>query len=326
LWPVLERLPPQRHPAVIVGTNQADDSAVVRVTDDIALVLTLDFFPAIVDDPYVFGQIAAANALSDVYAMGGKPITALNIVCFPEGTLPLDVLGEMLRGGADKVNEAGAVVVGGHTIKDSEVKYGLSVVGFVHPDRLLRKGGVENGDLLVLTKPLGTGIYSTALKNGALGAAREKLFYDVMSALNRAASEGLHDLGAHACTDITGFGLLGHALEMARASNVTLRIDAAALPLLPDALDLAGRGFLTGGGMSNREYVKEDLAIEGTLPSALEMTLVDPQTSGGLLVALPPDAARRYLKVLAKRGVREAAIVGEATAPGDRRLVIAAGG
>jgi selenide,water dikinase len=325
LWPVLDRLPPQNHPAVIVGANQADDSAVVRVTDDIALVLTVDFFPAIVDDPYVFGQIAAANALSDVYAMGGKPITALNIVGFPEGKLPIEVLGEMLRGGADKVNEAGAVVVGGHTIKDNEVKYGLSVVGLVHPDRVLRKEGAENGDLLVLTKPLGTGIYSTALKNGALGGAREKLFYASMSELNRAAAEGLYDFGAHACTDITGFGLLGHALEMARASNASLRIDVRALPLLPDAAELAGRGFLTGGGMSNREYVKEDLAIEGKLPGALEMILVDPQTSGGLLVALPPAAARRYLEALAKRGVRGAAIIGEATAPGDARLVVEAG-
>ncbi len=324
MWPVLERLPPQSHPAVIVGTNQADDSAVVRLSDDIALVLTLDFFPAIVDDPYTFGQIAAANALSDVYAMGGKPITALNIVSFPEGKLPLDVLAEMLRGGADKVNEAGAVIVGGHTIRGSEVVYGLSAVGLVHPERILKKQGIENGDLLVLTKPLGTGIYSTALKNGALGAAREKLFYAAMSTLNRAAAEGLHDFGAHACTDITGFGFLGHALEMARASNVSLRFDAAALPLLPDVVDLVGRGFLTGGGMSNREYVKEELAVEGKLSGELEMILVDPQTSGGLLVALAPDSARRYLDALAKRGVRDAAVVGEATAPEDKRLVVMA--
>ena len=296
----------------------------MRLTDEIALVLTLDFFPAIVDDPYVFGQIAAANALSDVYAMGGKPITALNIVSFPEGKLPLDVLAEMLRGGADKVNEAGAVIVGGHTIRASEIMYGLSVVGLIHPERVLKKGGIENGDSLVLTKPLGTGIYSTALKNGALGPEREQFFYEVMSNLNRVAAEGLGDFGAHACTDITGFGLLGHALEMARASNVTLRFDAAALPLLPDAAELAGRGFLTGGGMSNREYVKEDLAFEGAMPGGFEMILVDPQTSGGLLVALAPDAARRYVETLGRRGVRDAAIVGEAIPPGDKRLVVAA--
>jgi selenide,water dikinase len=289
-----------------------------------ALVLTLDFFPAIVDDPYTFGQIAAANALSDVYAMGGRPITALNIVGFPEGKLPLEALGEMLHGGADKVNEAGAVVVGGHTIRDTEVKYGLSVAGLVDPRRILRKEGASNGDLLILTKPLGTGIYSTALKNEALGPMRERHFYAVMSALNRAAAETFVEFNAHACTDITGFGLLGHALEMAQQSDVSLRIDAAALPLLPDVADLAERGFLTGGGMSNREYVREHLAIEGTLSSVLEMILVDPQTSGGLLAALSPADARRSMAALGKRGVADAVIIGEVTAPSEKRLVVIA--
>ena len=219
---MLDTLPPQCHPAVIVGCNQADDSGVVRLSADTALVLTLDFFPAIVDDPYTFGQVAAANALSDVYAMGGKPLTALNIVGFPEGELPLEALADLLRGGADKVNEAGAVVVGGHTIRDSELKYGLSVVGLIHPDRILLKEGARNGDVLILTKPIGTGIYSTALKNGALTGRQEKLFYRVMSQLNRNAAEGMYDFGVRACTDITGFGLLGHALEMALASDVSL--------------------------------------------------------------------------------------------------------
>lgn len=322
MWPVLEKLPPQRHPDVIVGANQADDSAVVRVSPEIALVLTLDFFPAIVDDPYVFGAVAAANALSDVYAMGGRPITALNIVGFPEGAMPMEVLGELLRGGADKVNEAGAVIVGGHTIRQAELTYGLSVVGLVHPDRVLRKEGAQNGDLLVLTKALGTGIYSTALKNGALDARQEKLFTAAMTSLNRDAAEGLYDFGAHAVTDITGFGLLGHAMEMAEASRVSLRIDPAALPLLPDAVELARRGFLTGGGMSNREYVRERTAFEAPVEPAFEMILHDPQTSGGLLVALPPDRARRYLAALRKRGLADAAVIGEATAPAETRLVI----
>jgi len=320
----LKTLPPQCHPAVIVGCNQADDSGVVRVTDDTALVLTLDFFPAIVDDPYTFGQVAAANALSDVYAMGGKPFTALNIVGFPEGDLPIEALGELLRGGADKVNEAGAVVVGGHTIRDSELKYGLSIVGLIHPDRILRKGGAQNGDLLILTKPVGTGIYSTALKNGALTRRQEKLFYGVMSALNRDAAEGMYDFGVHACTDITGFGLLGHALEMALASDVSLVMNLRDIPLLPGALKLSERGFLTGGGMSNREYVKDEIVFEGRVSPALEMLLYDPQTSGGLLVAIPRKKAVRYLAALKRRRVDSAAIIGEVEAPADARIILRA--
>jgi selenide,water dikinase len=319
---VLKTLPPQCHPAVIVGCNQADDSGVVRLTAETALVLTLDFFPAIVDDPYTFGQVAAANALSDVYAMGGKPLTALNIVGFPEGDLPLEALGELLRGGADKVNEAGAVVVGGHTIRDSELKYGLSIVGLIHPGRILRKEGARNGDVLILTKPIGTGVYSTALKNGALARRQEKLFYRVMSELNRNAAEGMYDFGVRACTDITGFGLLGHALEMALASDVSLVLNVRDVPLLPGALRLSSSGFLTGGGMSNREYVKDEIAVEGRLAPALEMLLCDPQTSGGLLVSIPRKKAGRYLAALKRRGVNSAAIVGEVEAPTDKRIVL----
>jgi selenide,water dikinase len=322
LWPVLESLPQQCHPDVIVGCNQADDSAVVRVNDETALVLSVDFFPAIVDDPYIFGQVAAANALSDVYAMGGRPITALNIVMFPHDDIPLDALGELLRGGAEKVNEAGAVVVGGHTIKGAELMYGLSVVGLIHPDRILHKEGAENGDVLILTKPLGSGIYSTALKNGALSARREKLFYRMMAALNRDAAEGMYGFGVRACTDITGFGFLGHALEMARASNVSFRIDTRALPLLPGALELSKRGFLTGGGLANHEYVKEDLAVEGGVSPPLMMLLCDPQTSGGLLVAIPRRKAARYLSALKRRGWEGAAVIGEVEAPSEKRLIL----
>jgi selenide,water dikinase len=319
---VLESLPPQCHPDLIVGCNQADDSAVVRLTGDTALVLTVDFFPAIVDDPYTFGQVAAANALSDIYAMGGRPFTAMNIVGFPAGKLPPDVLGELLRGGADKVNEAGAVIVGGHTIRNSELLYGLSVAGLIHPDRILRKEGAKNGDVLILTKPLGTGIYSTALKNGALSPRREKLFYHSLSALNREAAAGLYELGADACTDITGFGLLGHALEMARASGVSMRINVRALPVLPGALELAKRGFLTGGGLSNYEYVKDDTVFGKGVHPALEMLLCDPQTSGGLLVSMSRTGAKRYLAALKKRGVSWAAVIGEVEAPSDRRLIV----
>lgn len=321
---MLKTLPPQEHPDLIVGYNQADDSGVMRVADDAALVLTVDFFPAIVDDPYVFGQVAAANALSDVYAMGGRPIAALNIVTFPEGSLPLEVLGEMLRGGADKVNEAGAVIVGGHTIRGSELTYGLSVTGLIHPDRILRREGARNGDVLILTKPLGTGVYSTALKNGALSPRREKLFYGSLATLNRAAADGMHEFGANACTDITGFGFLGHALEMARASNVSMRIRVGALPFLPGALDLAKRGFLTGGGLSNHEYVKDDVVFEGRISSPLQMLLCDPQTSGGLLVSIPRAKSARYLAALEKRGVKSASVIGEVEAPSDKRLILGA--
>ena len=322
LWPVLKSLPPQCHPDLIIGCNQADDSGVVRVNDETALVLTVDFFPAIVDDPYTFGQVAAANALSDVYAMGGRPITVLNLDVFPQGDLPLEVLGELLRGGADKVNEAGAVVVGGHTIRGSELMYGLSVVGLIHPGRIVRTQGAENGDVLILTKPLGTGIYATALKNGALSKRREKKFYDCMSELNRDAAEKMYDFGAHACTDITGFGFLGHALEMAASSTVSLVIDTRALPLLPGALELAERGFLTGGGMSNREYAKDDVSFEGKIPPPLEMLLYDPQTSGGLLVAIPAKKAGRYMAALKKRGVKDAAVIGLVEAPAESKIVL----
>jgi selenide,water dikinase len=324
LWPVIKSLPPQNHPDLIIGTNQADDSGVVRVTDTTALVLTVDFFPAVVDDPYIFGQVAAANALSDVYAMGGRPITALNIVGFPDLDLPMEVLAELLRGGADKVNEAGAVVVGGHTVKAQELMYGLSIVGLVHPKEILRIGGAENGDVLILTKPLGTGIYSTALKNGALAARREKLFYRTMAALNHDAALGLHDFGANACTDVTGFGLLGHAFEMAAASDVSLFIDAGKIPLLPGVAKLAEDGYLTGGGISNYEFVKDELRVEGKPGPALLMLLCDPQTSGGLLVSIPRKKAGRYLAALDKRGVRGAAIIGEVEARSDKRLVIRA--
>jgi selenide,water dikinase len=322
LWPVLKTLPEQYHPDLIIGCNQADDSGVVRMNDETALVLTVDFFPAVVDDAYTFGQVAAANALSDVYAMGGRPITVLNLVVFPHGDLPLDVLGDLLKGGADKVNEAGAVVVGGHTIRGSELMYGLSVVGLIHPKRILRKEGAENGDVLILTKPIGTGIYATTLKNGALSPRREKLFYRCMSALNNEAAERMFNFGAHACTDITGFGFLGHALEMARASDVSFVINTRAIPVLPGVLDLAKRGFLTGGGMSNREYAKDDVSFEGKITPPFEMLLYDPQTSGGLLVAIPAKKATRYLAAIKKRGVRDAVIIGEVEAATDKRIVL----
>ena len=324
LWQVLKTLPEQNHPDLIVGFNQADDSGVVRLSDDTALIFTVDFFPAIVDDPFVFGQVAAANALSDVYAMGGKPLCALNIVSFPTHELPMEVLADVLRGGAEKVNEAGAVIVGGHTIKDTELKYGLAVTGTIHPDRIFEIGGAKPGDRLVLTKPLGSGIYSTALKVGALDKDRERLFYDTMVTLNSVASVEMAAAKANACTDVTGFGLLGHALEMAQSSDVTIRIEAGALPLLAGVLDYARDGYLTGGGMSNREFAVEEIRVEGDLSTAMEMLLYDSQTSGGLLVSVPAGSAGSYVKTLKAQGVESASIIGEVLEAGKKRIELVA--
>jgi len=322
LWPVINSLPEQSSPELIIGFNQADDSGVVRVGEDKAIILSLDFFPAVVDDPYMFGAIAAANALSDVYAMGGRPIAAMNIVCFPHDTLDMDILAEVLKGGADKVNEAGAVVVGGHTIRDKELKYGLSVTGVIDPEKLVRINGAKPGDVLILTKPLGSGIYSTALKNGALDEQEEKLLYRVMSDLNRVAGEEMTKFGANACTDITGFGFLGHLLEMMEESGTTAIIDSSSLPLLPDVLSFVEKGFLTGGGLENYKFASKDVEIDGEVSRELVMVLYDPQTSGGLLVSIPEEMAEDYMESILKRGVDEARIVGRVVEESKKRIVV----
>ena len=320
----MQKLPPQEHPDLIVGTGQADDSGVLRVSDDRAIILTVDFFPAIVDDPYLFGQVAAANAMSDVYAMGGEPLSALNIIGFPEGKLEIEALELLILGGADKVNEAGAVIVGGHTLVDSELKYGLSVVGTIHPDRIILTAGARPGDAVVLTKPLGTGIYSTAMKNGALDEDQERLFIDQMIALNAPAARAMVAVGAHACTDVTGFGLAGHALEMATGSGITIAIDMETVPLLPDAARFASHGFLTGGGTSNLQYTSSSLGIEGSLTREQKMLLHDPQTSGGLLISLPAEKAHDLVDRLGKSGVTHAAVIGEVLPRADRPILIRA--
>ena len=322
LWPVLQKLPPQDHPDLIIGTTQADDCGVVRVSDDRAIILTVDFFPAIVDDPYMFGQVAAANAMSDVYAMGGEPVSALNIIGFPEGKLEIEALELLMRGGADKVNEAGAVIVGGHTMVDSELKYGLSVVGTIHPDKVILTGGARPGDAIILTKPIGTGIYSTAMKNGALDEGQERLFIDQMIALNAPAARVMVAAGANACTDVTGFGLAGHALEMADSSDITIAIDMEAVPLLPDAAYFASHGLLTGGGMSKLEYTGSSLKIEGSLTREQKMLLHDPQTSGGLLISLPSGKAQDLVEDLLNSGVKYAAVIGEVLPRGDKPILI----
>ena len=294
-----------------------DDAGVFVLSDDLALVQTVDFFAPIVDDPYVFGQVAAANALSDVYAMGGEPLTALNIVGFPSGKLPLEVLREILRGGQDKVHEAGALIVGGHTIIDEELKYGLAVTGRAHPKRLLTNAGARPGDRLVLTKPIGTALLATAAKEGELPAAELQALTDSMRTLNRRASSAALEVGARCATDITGFGLLGHASHIARASAVTLRIYVQKVPLLPGARAAAERGVRTGGADRNRAYV-EPLVDWGTTSETDRVLMIDPQTSGGLLVALNADKLARYLSLMP-----DAAEIGEVLPAGATGLVLA---
>ena len=282
---------------VLVGRETFDDAGVFVLRDDLALVQTVDFFAPIVDDPYTFGQIAAANALSDVYAMGGEPLTALAIVGFPAGKLPPSVLSEILRGGQDKVREAGAVLIGGHSIIDEELKFGLSVTGQAHPARLLTNATARPGDRLVLTKPLGTGLLATAAKADRLSAEAQLALHDSMRALNAVASRAALSHGVTCATDVTGFGLLGHALNIARGSGTTLRIDGRTLPELPGARELWRAGTRTGGAERNETYLAPHVDSSSADPADLALAL-DPQTSGGLLLAVPPDALAGYLSAV----------------------------
>ena len=291
----------------------SDDAGVFRLRADLAIVNTVDFFTPIVDDPYTFGQIAAANALSDVYAMGAEPRTAMNVVAFPKGKLELSVLAEIINGGAERVREAGAVVVGGHSIIDEEIKYGLAVTGIVHPDRVIRNVGIRAGDALILTKRLGTGIISTALKRRQASAASVRAAVASMITLNRTASTTMRGFPVHACSDVTGYGLLGHAFEMASGSGVTVVLEARRMPLLPGSRRLAQQGFLTGGCRRNRDYLKDKIAIDPSVSSQLIEIAFDPQTSGGLLIALPQEDAPGLLDALHASGVGEATLVGHAT-------------
>jgi selenide,water dikinase len=281
-------------PRILVGRETFDDAGVYQLSPDLALVQTLDFFAPIVDDPYDFGRVAATNALSDVFAMGGKPITAMNIVGFPVGQLALSVLTDMLRGGQDAVHEAGAHIVGGHTITDEELKYGLSVTGTVHPQHILTNAAAKPGDTLVLTKPIGTGILSTAAKRGVLGEREQAALVKSMTTLNAAASRAAVAMQLNCATDVTGFGLLGHASHIARASSVTLCVEVSKVPLLPGTRDALAAGALTGGAARNDLYL-EPLVDWGRTTNEERAFLVDPQTSGGLLVAVPANKLSEYL-------------------------------
>jgi selenide,water dikinase len=307
----LAALPLKSDPRLLVGRETFDDAGVFRMSDDLALVQTVDFFAPIVDDPYDFGQIAAANALSDVYAMGGQPLTALNIVAFPTKDLPLEVLTRILAGGQDKVHEAGALVVGGHTVIDTELKYGLAVTGRAHPDFLLTNSGAKAGDQIILTKPIGNGILATAAKRGKLSPEDQVPMLEAMKTLNGLASRTALAVGAKCATDVTGFGLLGHASHIARASKVTLRVDLDSIPVFARVREAVRAGFVTDGGKRNAEYLRE-LVLWKKGSDEDRAILHDPQTSGGLLVCVNRDRIADYLSRVAG-----AALIGEVIDRGD---------
>ncbi len=301
---ILRSLPPVTHPDLLVGTSTADDAGVFRIAPDLALVQTVDFFTPIVDDPFQFGAIAAANAFSDVYAMGGEPRTALNVACFPDKDVPFEVLGEVLRGGLAKAEEAGVLVVGGHTVIDEEIKYGMAVTGFVHPDRIWRNVGARPGDALLLTKPLGTGIVTTAAKRGGGSEEATSAAITSMLTLNAAAARVLRAFEVHACTDVTGFGLLGHGYELAHGSSVRLELSAADLPRLPGVRALVVAGHLTGGCRRNRAWLADKVEVDSDVPADVAELAWDPQTSGGLLVSVPAEQAGRARDALVSAGVK----------------------
>ncbi len=325
LTDLLRSLPLSTHPDLLVGRDLFDDAAVWRVTDDVAMVQTLDFFTPILDDPRDFGAVAAANALSDVFAMGATPVTALTILAYPLDSLPPEVLQALMAGALEVIHEAGAHLVGGHSIEDDTLKLGFSVTGLVHPRRLWTNAGARPGDVLLLTKPVGTGTLAGARKNDEIDAEAMVPAIASMRQVNRLdLPPGLHD-AVHAATDVTGFGVLGHALHVAQGSGVTLRIAAAAVPLLPGAADTLRRGILTKAHTSNTRYVAPHVAGRATLDEVAWWSLVDPQTSGGLLLAVAPEAVDELLAHVLERFPR-VAVVGEVVTAGDAALVVDANG
>ena len=318
---VLQKLNPIFDKNVLVGTETADDATGYQLSDDLAIVQTLDFFTPIVDDPYEFGAIAAANALSDVYAMGAKPLFALNIVGFPEDTLPMEVLEQILKGAQDKATEAGIPILGGHTIEDPEPKYGMVVTGSLKPTEIIRNTGAKPGDVLILTKPLGTGILSTAIKRGMVEESLRKEVTQLMSSLNKTAAEVMKKYKVHACTDVTGFGLMGHLKEMTTGSECNVTVEYAAVPYLREVKNLATAGVIPGGTYNNMEYVSEFVDY-GDLPRTDQLLLCDAQTSGGLLIALPAGPAQQLLADLQTNGIKSAALIGKFTETGKGTIKV----
>jgi selenide, water dikinase len=311
-----------KDPNLIIGLDRADDAGVYRISDDLALIQTVDFFTPIVDDPYAFGQIAAANALSDVYAMGGVPKTAMNLVAFPAKDLDISILRKIIEGGLDKMREAAVVLVGGHTVEDPELKYGLSVTGFIHPDRILTKRNLKPGDSLILTKPLGTGIISTAIKGGLASTAINDQVTKSMATLNKNAADVMTKYPVHACTDITGFGFLGHLSEMVVGSGCGARVATSRVPVFPEALEYAAMGLVPAGAYRNRDFRLFMVDFASNVARVLQDLLFDPQTSGGLLISLAPDHAGNLLKDLQAKGLRDAAVVGEVLAEPKERIIV----
>jgi selenide,water dikinase len=317
---ILSNLPPMTHPQLMVGLDTSDDAGVYKLNETTALIQTVDFFTPIVDDPYVFGQIAAANSLSDIYAMGGTPLTAMNIVAFPVCKLEGTVLSEILRGGLEKVIEADAVLIGGHSIQDNEPKYGLSVTGVAHPDAILTNAGAQPGDVLILTKAIGTGVLTMAAR-ADMFAEGVSAAIDSMMRLNKTAAEVMSEYTIHACTDVTGFGLLGHLSEMVNASSVAAEIYTKDLPLLPEAQEAAAMGLVPAGAYNTREYVK-NVTFAPDVTDALEDLCFDPQTSGGLLLSALATDAEKLLAKLRAAGVAEASIIGKITDKGAGTIYV----
>jgi selenide,water dikinase len=311
---VLSKLPAQASDNVIVGFETSDDAGVFRLNDTTALVQTVDFFTPVADDPEIYGQVAAVNSLNDVYAMGGTPISALSIVCYPQKG-DWDVLGQILLGGQKAMNAENVVVIGGHSVDDAEMKFGYAVTGIIDPNKVIRNSTAKPGDVLVLTKPIGTGAINTAVKRGV---ARESTISAAIAAMTTsaaAASKAMMSVGANACTDITGFGLLGHAYEMAKGSNVTFEINSASVPLLPDVLELIADGMLTRGDKNNRIYVGETVRFGENVDGVMQSALFDPQTAGGLLISLEEERAARLLS-----SIPGAVMIGRVVEKGDRLI------
>ncbi len=308
-------------PELLVGHETNDDAGVYRLTDSIALIQTVDFFTPIVDDPYMFGQIAAANSLSDVYAMGGEPKTVLNIVGYPIKKLGPDVLAEILRGAADKVKEAGAITIGGHSIDDQEPKFGLSVTGIVHPDKVWKNVGAQPGDVLVLTKPIGVGILTTGIKRSVVTIEQEATVTETMARLNKTAAETLRSFTPHAVTDVTGFGLLGHGSEMARGSNVSFEISLSQVPILEGAIELANHGVVPGGSKANHKWLSSDAEYD-QLSVAEQLVLCDAITSGGLLVSINEAEGKQFVHELHVKGLTNASIIGRVVKKKDKSIYV----
>jgi selenide,water dikinase len=307
---------------VIIGLYRTDDAGVYRISDDLALIQTVDFFTPIVDDPYWFGQIAAANALSDVYAMGGTPKTAMNLVAFPVKTMDLGILRQIIQGGIDKLKEAGVVLIGGHSIEDKEIKYGLSVTGFIHPERVLTKKNLRPGDRLVLTKPLGTGIVNTAIKAAMASEQLTQKVTSLMAMLNRDAARIMTDFDISACTDVTGFGLLGHLSEMVNGSGCSARIDSDQMPVISEALEFAAMGLIPAGAYKNREFREYMITFAETVPRTLQDLLFDPQTSGGLLISVSDVHCNDLISALKDGGITDAARIGEVVDSHEEKISV----